>query len=215
MTTSGVVSNGVYQNGRGSPVLNDADLLRVGKELLDSDPERGVALLALDGRVMYSNAAARNFLRDGTDRGRDSLLPASLDNWLQQFVERAQGQRGPISTEVHYPSEQERHLRVTLETRTIGDGSQVILRAYPATPWLEPSVRRLQARFGLTLREAQVAAGVARGHTNREVAGKLGIVEKTVKNVLMSVFTKCVVRNRVELALRAYDAPVGTLKPRV
>ena len=69
-------------------------------------------------------------------------------------------------------------------------------------------VRRLQSRFGLTVREAQVAAGVARGHTNREVAGQLGIVEKTVKNVLMSVFTKCNVRNRVQLALRAYDAPV-------
>ena len=40
------------------------------------------------------------------------------------------------------------------------------------------------------------------------VAQKLGIVEKTVKNVLMSVFTKCNVRNRVQLALRAYDAPV-------
>ena len=77
-----------------------------------------------------------------------------------------------------------------------------------------PTVRRLQSRFGLTLREAQVAAGVARGHTNAEVAGKLGIVEKTVKNVLMSVFTKCRVRNRVELALRAFDAPIPGLDQR-
>lgn len=195
--------------------MNDSDLLRVGKELLDSDPERGVALISIDGRVVYSNTAAQAYLRDGSERGRDGLMPASLDHWLQQFIERVQTQRGPLTTEVHYPNEQERRLRVTFETRGEGDANHVILRAYPATPWLEPSVRRLQARFGLTLREAQVAAGVARGHTNREVAEKLGIVEKTVKNVLMSVFTKCTVRNRVELALRAYDAPVGTLKPRV
>ncbi|MDJ0973403.1 MAG: helix-turn-helix transcriptional regulator [Planctomycetota bacterium] len=195
--------------------MNESDLTHLGKELLDSDPERGVALLGLDGRVLYSNTAARTYLRDGTTRGRDGLLPASLDGWLVQFIERIQSHRGPLSTEVHYPSAEDRRLRVTFETRYEGERPHIVLRAYPATPWLEPSVRRLQARFGLTLREAQVAAGVSRGHTNREVAAKLGIVEKTVKNVLMAVFTKCSVRNRVELALRAYDAPVGTLQPHV
>ena len=74
-------------------------------------------------------------------------------------------------------------------------------------------MKRLQGRFGLTLREAQVAAGVARGLTNLEVASRLGIVEKTVKNVLMSVFTKCRVRNRVELALRAFEAPLAAPEP--
>ena len=90
----------------------------------------------------------------------------------------------------------------------------VVLRVHSQIPWSEPTVRRLQSRFGLTLREAQVAAGVARGHTNAEVAERLGIVEKTVKNVLMSVFTKCKVRNRVELALRAFDAPIPNLNCR-
>jgi DNA-binding NarL/FixJ family response regulator len=90
----------------------------------------------------------------------------------------------------------------------------VVLRVHSQIPWCEPTVRRLQSRFGLTLREAQVAAGVARGHTNAEVAERLGIVEKTVKNVLMSVFTKCKVRNRVELALRAFDAPIADLNTR-
>ncbi len=210
-----MISNGVMTNGRRAHMLSDADLNSVGKDLLDSDPERGVALLGLDGRVLYSNAAARTYLRDGTARGRDGLLPASLDGWMQQFIERMQSQRGPLSTEVHYPTKEDRRLRVTFETRYEGERPHIVLRAYPATPWLEPSVRRLQARFGLTLREAQVAAGVSRGHTNKEVAAKLGIVEKTVKNVLMSVFNKCSVRNRVELALRAYDAPVGSLQPRI
>jgi DNA-binding NarL/FixJ family response regulator len=90
----------------------------------------------------------------------------------------------------------------------------VVLRVASAIPWAEPTVRRLQSRFDLTLREAQVAAGVARGHTNAEVAERLGIVEKTAKNVLMSVFSKCRVRNRVELALRAFDAPVANIDGR-
>ncbi len=193
----------------------ERELTSIGKDLLDSDPERGVALLTLDRKVVYSNAAARNYLRDGTPRGQDALLPAPVDQWLEQFIERMKGQRGPISTEIGYPSEGERALRVSFESTVRDHVPYIVLRAYPATPWLEPSVRRLQSRFGLTLREAQVAAGVARGHTNAEVAGRLGIVEKTVKNVLMSVFNKCTVRNRVELALRAYDAPVGNLQPRV
>ncbi len=195
----------------------DHDLDTLGRELLDSDPERGVALLSPDGRVLYSNAAARNYLRDGSPRGQNGLLPAAVEHWLGGFIKRAQAQGGPITSELHYPNETERTLRVTFETRPLERGAapHIVLRAYPATPWLEPSVRRLQARFGLTLREAQVAAHVARGHTNSEVGDRLGIKEKTVKNVLMSVFTKCAVRNRVELALRAYDAPVGTLQPRV
>jgi DNA-binding CsgD family transcriptional regulator len=195
--------------------LSEREVSAIARDLLDSDPERGVALLGTDRHVIYANMAAGTLLRDGTPRGADPLLPLALDQWLARFLERHQASRGPILTEVHYPNEEERKLRVTFETRRIGDVACIVLRAYPATPWLDPSVRRLQGRFGLTLREAQVAAGVSRGHTNAEVAHKLGIVEKTVKNVLMSVFTKCNVRNRVELALRAYDCPVGTLDPQV
>ncbi|MHC5010976.1 MAG: helix-turn-helix transcriptional regulator, partial [Planctomycetota bacterium] len=164
---------------------------------------------------VYSNVAARTYLRDGTARGEDGLLPESLDRLLHAFVERIKTQRGPATAEFHYPSETDRRIRITLEGIYREHSPYVVLRANSATPWAEPTVRRLQSRFGLTVREAQVAAGVAKGHTNAEVAGQLGIVEKTVKNVLMSVFTKCNVRNRVELALRAYDAPVPHLTARV
>lgn len=207
--------------------LSERELLSIGRDLLDSDQDRGSVLLSLDRDVVYSNAAARNLLRDGTARGKDALLPAVIDDWLARFVERARDQRGPASADLYYPNEQDRRLQITFETiERITPGAsnssarpsapptnlQVILRVQTARAWNEPTVRRLQSRFGLTLREAQVAAGVARGHTNAEVASRLGIVEKTVKNVLMSVFNKCTVRNRVELALRAYDAPVATLE---
>lgn len=207
--------NGVSQNG-----LSERDVATVARDLLDSDQDRGSVLLNLDRDVLYSNAAARNLLRDGSPRGKDGLLPALIDEWLVRFIERAREQRGPASADLYYPSEQDRRMQVTFETLQRPDGSRkgdmhVVLRVQTARAWNEPTVRRLQSRFGLTLREAQVAAGVARGHTNAEVASRLGIVEKTVKNVLMSVFNKCTVRNRVELALRAYDAPVATLERKV
>lgn len=189
-------------------MVSDREVASALRDLIDADPEHGLVLLTADRRVLYSNVAARGYLRDGTPRSEEALLPESLDRVLQDFLVRARNQRGPATAELNYPSDQDRQVRITLEALRREDGLFVVLRAHSAKPWAEPTVRRLQSRFGLTVREAQVAAGVARGHTNREVAGQLGIVEKTVKNVLMSVFTKCNVRNRVQLALRAYDAPV-------
>ena len=195
-------------------MLTERELLAIGKELLDSDPERGVVLLNADRRAVYSNTAASNMLRDGTPRGVDSLLPASVDRWIEEFQGRVRTQRGPATADIYYPDEQECTLRISVEAVERERVPHVVLRVHSQIPWAEPTVRRLQSRFGLTLREAQVAAGVARGHTNAEVADRLGIVEKTVKNVLMSVFTKCKVRNRVELALRAFDAPIPNLNSR-
>lgn len=192
-------------------VTADRDVSVVLRDLQDSDPELGIVLLSADRRVLYSNVAARTHLRDGSPRSEEALLPESMDQVLRDFVSRAQQQRGPVTAELHYPSDTDRRVRITMEALRRDGGLFVVVRAHPSIPWAEPTVRRLQSRFGLTVREAQVAAGVARGHTNREVAEQLGIVEKTVKNVLMSVFTKCAVRNRVQLALRAYDAPIPAL----
>ena len=142
------------------------------------------------------------------------MLPVTVDRWVEGFVDRMRNQRGPASADIYYPDETDCRLRISLESTEREHVPHIVLRVNSQIPWCEPTVRRLQSRFGLTLREAQVAAGVARGHTNAEVAERLGIVEKTVKNVLMSVFTKCKVRNRVELALRAFNAPIPNLSNR-
>lgn len=57
--------------------------------------------------------------------------------------------------------------------------------------------KRLRNR--LTKREVDVAAQVSAGHTNAEVAARLGLVESTVKAYLKSAMRKLEVRNRVEL----------------
>jgi DNA-binding NarL/FixJ family response regulator len=60
--------------------------------------------------------------------------------------------------------------------------------------------------FDLTLREEQVIYEVSKGLTNREVASKLLISEKTVKHYMTCVMQKLHARNRVEAvtALRYY-----------
>lgn len=57
----------------------------------------------------------------------------------------------------------------------------------------------------LTEREDQVLVAVARGLTNHEVAAELYISLSTVKTHLGSLMTKLRARNRVELALWAYQ----------
>ncbi|RYB95320.1 response regulator transcription factor [Nocardioides oleivorans] len=62
-----------------------------------------------------------------------------------------------------------------------------------------------QPTSALTEREEQVLVAVARGLTNHEVAAELYISLSTVKTHLGALMAKLGVRNRVELALWAYQ----------
>lgn len=57
----------------------------------------------------------------------------------------------------------------------------------------------------LTEREEEVVRRVSAGRTNAEIAGDLHISLSTVKTHLASLTTKLGVRNRVEIAMWAYD----------
>jgi DNA-binding NarL/FixJ family response regulator len=57
----------------------------------------------------------------------------------------------------------------------------------------------------LTDREEQVLLTVARGRTNGEIAAELHISLSTVKTHLASLMRKLAVRNRVEIAMWAYE----------
>ena len=57
----------------------------------------------------------------------------------------------------------------------------------------------------LTEREEEVLLTVARGRTNAEIAAELHISLSTAKTHLGSVMTKLGARNRVEIAMWAYE----------
>jgi DNA-binding NarL/FixJ family response regulator len=59
--------------------------------------------------------------------------------------------------------------------------------------------------FGLTPRQLTIVHEVAAGATNRDVAGLLHMREDTVKHHLSSIYDKCGVSNRVELAMFAIN----------
>jgi DNA-binding CsgD family transcriptional regulator len=58
----------------------------------------------------------------------------------------------------------------------------------------------------LSAREREVAGLVADGRTNREIAARLFLSEKTIETVLSRVFRKLGVRSRVEVAARVASA---------
>jgi len=59
--------------------------------------------------------------------------------------------------------------------------------------------------FRLTPRELQVISTVVAGYPNKEIARRFSISEDTVKHHLSSIFDKCGVSNRLELALFAIN----------
>ncbi len=65
---------------------------------------------------------------------------------------------------------------------------------------------RQDALASLNERERAVLEGIAHGETNRSIADRLGLSEKTVKYYVSNILVKLHVRNRVEAALIAKEA---------
>lgn len=73
----------------------------------------------------------------------------------------------------------------------------------------QPQPESTQPAEPLTEREQEVAATVARGLSNSEIAAELHITLSTVKTHLASLMTKLGVRNRVEIAIWALGRPAS------
>jgi pimeloyl-ACP methyl ester carboxylesterase/DNA-binding CsgD family transcriptional regulator len=70
----------------------------------------------------------------------------------------------------------------------------------------------VEAAFGaLTEREREVLDLIARGHDNAEIARRLSVSAKTVRNHINSIFSKLDVPNRAQAIVRAREAGFGRL----
>ncbi len=73
---------------------------------------------------------------------------------------------------------------------------------------LEPAAR-LELFPELTEREREILAWIAEGKTNAEIADKLVITMKTVRNHVSNIFNKLQVADRAQAAIRAREAGLG------
>jgi DNA-binding NarL/FixJ family response regulator len=72
----------------------------------------------------------------------------------------------------------------------------------------DPEQRKIAA---LTARERELVALVAQGNGTRQLAARLGIADKTIRNHLVSIYAKLGVSDRLELAI--YAARHGLASP--
>jgi DNA-binding CsgD family transcriptional regulator/tetratricopeptide (TPR) repeat protein len=90
------------------------------------------------------------------------------------------------------------------QAETLARRARLPLEAPPATGRPAPDTAPA-APLGLTAREAEVLCLLADGLTNREIAGRLFISQKTVGAHLTHIFDKLDVHSRVEAAGRAHQ----------
>ena len=67
---------------------------------------------------------------------------------------------------------------------------------------------------GLTPRESEVLELIAQGLDNAQIAARLGLSEKTVRNNITHIFDKIQVENRAQAIVRARDAGLGARPPK-
>jgi DNA-binding NarL/FixJ family response regulator len=75
---------------------------------------------------------------------------------------------------------------------------------------LDEFARLSQLQTGLTARERDILNAIVRGDSNREIAHKLGLSEKTVKNYVSEILSKLGVRDRTEAAVYALQMGLVT-----
>lgn len=79
-----------------------------------------------------------------------------------------------------------------------GLAARAILRMRQAPAPQKPKSDQIS---GLTRRECEILGSAAEGMTNKEIANRLDLSEKTVKHYMTSILDKLGVRNRVEAVL--------------
>lgn len=99
-----------------------------------------------------------------------------------------------LSQAVHAAANGDALIAPSITARLLG----AFAEAGPASPPLRP----VEA---LTDREEQILVTVARGRTNSEIAGEFHISLSTVKSHIASLMAKLGARNRVEIAIWAYE----------
>ena len=207
-------------------VADDQDLVRTGLSMiLDAQPDIEVVGQAADGREAVTLA-----LHLRPDVCLFDIRMPELDGIEATRLLAGPDVEDPLAIVVITTFDLDEYVHGALRAGARGfllkdAGPDLLIQAVHAAAdgdaLIAPSVTaRLLARFAsdpsgatavqpvepLTWREEEVLVTVARGRTNAEIAGELHISLSTVKTHLASIMSKIGARNRVEIAMWAYES---------
>jgi DNA-binding CsgD family transcriptional regulator len=177
---AGEAEEGGQQRDRGDHEDQDDDR--------DRDADGGQERDAGDGQAQdrdHDRAAGED---DGPAGGRDGAAGGLLDRHAARQVLAVAGDQQ------QHVVDADALIAPSVTARLLAAFSHSLADAPPAQP-AEP----------LTTREEEVLARVAGGRTNAEIADELFISLSTTKTHLASLMSKLGARNRVELAMWAYE----------
>jgi DNA-binding NarL/FixJ family response regulator len=200
-------------------VIDDHPVLREGIRMLVE--------ASGDVRVVGSAATASGALEALAELAPDVVL-LDLDlgtedglEWLPRLSEAAPAAKVLILTALRDRSRDEESLRAGARGLVLKDAApDVLLQAIRSVAagalWFDPRVLAAPPHAGrepvsarvaaLTPREREIVTLVGEGLRNEDVAGRLGITEKTVRNHLTAIFDKLGVSGgRLELVVFAYQ----------
>ena len=212
-------------------VADDQELVRTGLSMiLDAQPDIEVVAQAVNGREAVTMA---RHLRP--DVCLFDIRMPELDGIEATRLLAGPDVEDPLAIVVITTFDMDEYVHGALRAGARGfllkdAGPDLLVQAIHAAAvgdaLIAPSVTaRLLARFAaagtetapaqpiepLTEREEEVLVTVARGRTNNEIAAELYISLSTVKTHLASIMTKIGARNRVEIAMWAYESGRVTL----
>ena len=206
-------------------VADDQEIVRTGLTMiLDAQPDIEVVGVAADGRRAVALAlelrpdvclfdirmpgldgieATRQLAGPGVERPLAVVVITTFDHDEYVYAALKAGARGFLLKDAGPEL-----LAQAIHAAAQGDAliaPRVTARLLAAFADARPDAPRPQPAEPLTVREEEVLRAVARGRTNAEIADDLHISLSTVKSHVASLMTKLDGRNRVEIAIWAYE----------
>jgi DNA-binding CsgD family transcriptional regulator len=166
-----------------------------------------VAAIVLDasGRYLTSNAAARSLF------GGAAIPAAVLEAAAKGLVA---GTERTVTAIVRPDGALLRAVPAEVSGAEGGAGAGPgVVFLVPADGAIDVPTGPLASRYGLSPMQTKVVTLVARGLTNKEVAGKLDLSSETVKKHLDAVFQKTGVNTRAAVVALAFGARYGLAPP--
>ena len=177
-----------------------------GREALDLAMKTRPDVVLMDLRMPHCDGVeATRLLRDHDAGIKVLVLTTYADDRSVIDALRA-GARGYLTKDVGAEGIRDALERVTSGQAVIDPAvQQHLLDAIAASQDSQSGTGAPPLPDGLTVREAEVLALIARGLSNAEIAAQLVVTEATVKSHINHLFAKTGVRDRAQAVAYAYD----------